>query len=94
MDYSKILEKIPQEKWNPLSEQLIGVILGSKSDEKMKPELANEMLMHMSNSTTNTANGLAVLLKAAVLLDCEKTVTALGDLQLLKVAELIVQSIL
>jgi rRNA processing protein Krr1/Pno1 len=48
----------------------------------------------MKNGTANTKSGLTILLEAAVLVAAEKTVSALGDLQLLKVAELIVQNML
>jgi hypothetical protein len=91
MDYPKIVEMIPAEKWGPLSDQLIGVILNSKNDEKMPNALANAMLLHMKNRTVNTKDGLTVVLQAAVTLDAEKTVTTLGDLKLLNIAEKVVQ---
>jgi hypothetical protein len=94
MDYPKLIELVPAEKWGPLSEKLIGVILNSKHDEKMPNALANDMLLQMKNGTSNTKSGLTILLEAAVLLDAEKTVGGLGDMQLLKVAELIVQNML
>ncbi len=90
MDYPKIVEMIPSEKWGPLSEQLIGVILGSKNDEKMPTALANAMLLNMKEHKTGTKDGLTLLMEAAVLLDCEKTVVALGEMQLLKIAEQVV----
>lgn len=91
MDYPKLVELIPTEKWGPLSDQLIGVILNSKNDEKMPNALANCMLMQMKSGTSSTKQGLSVILEAAVTLDAEKTVTALGEMQLLKIAELVVQ---
>jgi hypothetical protein len=91
MDYQKIVETIPTEKWNPLSEQLIGVILGSKNDEKMPNALANAILMNMKNGKSATKEGLPILLEAAVLVDCEKTVAALSEMKLLMIAEQIVQ---
>ncbi len=94
VDYPKLVDMIPAEKWGPLSEQLTAVILGSKNDEKMPTSLANKLLLHMKTSTLSTASGLTVLLEAALLLDAEKTVGALGDLQMLKVAEQIVQKML
>lgn len=90
MDCPKIVEMIPAEKWGPLSEKLIGVILGSKNDEKMPTSLANAMLLKMKEGKTSTKEGLTLLLEAAVLLDCEKSVGALGEMQLLKIAEQIV----
>ena len=91
MDYPKIVEMIPAEKWGALSDQLTGVILNAKNDERMPNTLANTMLLDMKNQTTNTKDGLITLLQAAVLLDAEKTVTALGNLKLLNIAEQIVQ---
>ena len=92
MDYLKIVEMIPAEKWGPLADQLTGVILGSKNDEKMPSQLANNILLQMKNNTLGTKSGLAAMLEAAILLDAEKTVVALGELQMLKVAEQIVQN--
>jgi hypothetical protein len=89
MDYPKLVEMIPAEKWVPLSDKLIGVILNSKNDA-MPVTLANSMLLKMKEGQAGTRDGLAVILQAAVTLDAEKTVTALGDMQLLKVAEQIV----
>ena len=90
MDYSKLVEMIPAEKWGPLSDQLTGVILNSKNDEKMPNALANAMLLKMKEGKTGTKDGLALVLEAAVTLDAEKTVVALGDMQLLRIAEQIV----
>jgi hypothetical protein len=90
VDYLKIVEMIPAEKWSPLSDQLTSVILGSKNDEKMPSQLANTILLYMKNNTLGTKSGLAAILEAAILLDAEKTVVALGELQLLKVAEQII----
>jgi hypothetical protein len=89
MDYPKLVEMIPAEKWAPLSDKLIGVILNSKNDA-MPVTLANDMLLKMKEGQAGTKDGLAVIFQAAVTLDAEKTVTALGDMQLLKVAEQVV----
>ena len=91
MDYTKIVELIPAEKWGQLSDQLIGVILGAKNEDKMPNLLANTILLHMKDSTVSSKAGLVALLEASVLLDAEKTVVALGDLQMLKIAEQIIQ---
>jgi hypothetical protein len=90
MDYPKIVEMIPAEKWAPLSDKLIGVILNSKKDV-LPNTLANAMLLKMKDGQAGTKDGLAIVLQAAVTLDAEKTVTALGDAQLLKIAEQVVQ---
>jgi hypothetical protein len=94
MDYKKLVESIPAEKWGPLSDQLTSVILGSKNDEKMPSQLANTILLHMKNGELNTELGLTALLEAALLLDPEKTVGALGELKMLNVAEQVVQKML
>ncbi len=91
MDYPKIVELIPAEKWGPLSDQLIGVILNAKKADTLSNKLANCMLLEMKQGATGTKQGLSVVLEAAVTVDAEKTVTALGDMQLLKIAELVVQ---
>ncbi len=92
MDYPKIVEMVPPEKWGPLSEQLIGVILGAKND-KIPNSVANTILMDMKNGTASTKKGLTNLMEVAVVLDPEKTITTLGDMQLLKVAAEIIQGI-
>ncbi len=89
-DYSKLIESVPTEKWGTLSEQLIGVILSAKNEQKMPIPLANTILLHMKNGTANSEAGLTSLLEAAVTVDAEKTVAALGELQMLKLAEQIV----
>ena len=92
MDYPKIIDMVPQEKWAPLSEELIGVILGAKND-KIPNTIANTILMDMKNGTASTKKSLVNLLEVAVVLDPEKTITALGDIKLLKVAAEIIQGI-
>ncbi len=81
---------IPAEKWGPLSDQLIGVILGAKNDERMPNTLANTVLLHMKNRTIATKSGLTALVEASILKKKKKTVVALGEMQLLKVAEQII----
>ncbi|MCW4023837.1 MAG: hypothetical protein NWF01_02240 [Candidatus Bathyarchaeota archaeon] len=91
-DYSKLIETVPAEKWGPLSEQLIGVILSAKNDSKMPNNLAQAILLGMKNGTSATKNGLICLFEAAVLLDAEKTVAALSKMEMLSLAEQIVQT--
>jgi len=49
--------------------------------------------LDMKNGTASTKKGLTNLLEVAVVLDPEKTITALGDIKLLKVAAEIIQGI-
>jgi len=58
----------------------------------MPNALAQTILLNMKNDTSSTKAGLICLLEASVLLDPEKTVGALSDLQMQKVAEQIVQA--
>ena len=90
MDYAKLVEMVPQEKWGSLSERLIGVILGAKND-KIPNSVANTILMDMKNSTSGTQKGLTNLLEVAVVLDVENAIISLGELKLLNVAAEIIQ---
>ncbi len=92
MDYQKMVDMVPPEKWGSLSEQLIGVILGAKND-KIPNSVANTILMDMKNGTASTKKGLTNLLEVAVVLDPEKTITTLSEMQLLKIAAEVIQSI-
>ena len=91
LEYAKLVEMVPQEKWEPLSERLIGVILGAKND-KVPNSVANTILMDMKNGTASTKRSLINLLEVAVVLDVENTIISLGELQLLNLAAEIIQS--
>ncbi len=91
MDYAKLIEMVPQESWEPLSERLIGVILGAKND-KIPNNVANNILMDMKTGNAATRKGLTNLLEVAAFLDVENTIIALGELKLLNVASQIIQS--
>ncbi len=91
MEYAKLVEMVPQEQWEPLSEKLIGVILGAKND-KIPNNVANQILMDMKTGNASTKKGLTNLLEVATFLDVENTILALGDLKLLNVAAQIIQA--
>ncbi len=91
MEYVKLIELVPQEKWGPLSERLIGVILGAKND-KIPNSVANTILMDMKNGEANTKRGLTNLIEVATVLDVENTIIALGELNLLTIAAEIIQA--
>ncbi len=91
MEYAKLVEMVPQEQWEPLSEKLIGVILGAKND-KIPNNVANQILMDMKTGNAATKKGLTNLLEVATFLDVENTILALGDLKLLNVAAQIIQA--
>lgn len=91
MDYAKLVETVPQDMWEPLSERLIGVILGAKND-KIPNSVANTILLDMKNGTASTKKGLTNLMEVAVVLDVENSIIALGELKLLNVAAQIIQA--
>ena len=87
MDYAKFVELIPDEKLGPLSDQLINFILTTKNEGKMPSKLANTMLYNMQQGTIKNKSGVALLLEAALLLEPEKAIGALGELQMVNIAE-------
>jgi hypothetical protein len=87
MDYPKLVELVPAEKLGPLSDQLLNFILTTKNDGKMPTKLANDMLSKMQHGAIKAKTGVAVLLEAALLLESEKTMTALGEMQMSTLAE-------
>jgi len=87
MEYDKLVEAIAVEKRRMVSDRLVDIILTSKNDEKMPSQLANAILSHWQKDILSTQDGLTALLEAAVILEPEKTVTALTELQLTGIAE-------
>ena len=87
MDYPKLVELVPAEKLGPLSDQLLNFILTTKNDGKMPTKLANAMLSKMQQGAIKSKTGVAVLLEAAMLLEPEKTMAALGEMQMPTLAE-------
>ncbi len=89
MDYPKLVESVPAEKLGPLSDQLLNFILTTKNEGKMPTKLANAMLSKMQHGLIKSAIGVAVLLEAAVALEPEKTMAALGEMQLDQLANVL-----
>ncbi|UCD26444.1 MAG: hypothetical protein JSW19_03065 [Candidatus Bathyarchaeota archaeon] len=90
MTYQKIAESIPLEKREKLSDKLLNFVLKSKKESKMPSSLATSILDQWRLGPLTTEKGLAVLLKAAVLLESEKTIAFLEqELQLVSVAKAI-----
>jgi hypothetical protein len=87
MDYPELVELVPTEKLGPLSDKLLNFILTTKNDGKMPTQLANAMLFKMQHGSIKAKAGVAVLLEAAILLEPEKTVTTLDEMQLATLAE-------
>ena len=82
MDYPKLAELVPDEKLGPLSDQLLNFVLTTKNEGKMPKKLATFMLGSLQYGTIKSKFGVSVLLEAALLLEPEKTMTALGEMQL------------
>lgn len=87
MEYNKLIETVASEKWAVLSDKLVDLILASKNYDKMPGQLANSILSYWQRDVLSTRPGLAAVLEAAVVLEPEKTIAALNELQLTDVAE-------
>lgn len=87
MDYPKLVELIPVEKRKNTTDKLVNIILSSKNDNKMPSHLANTILYQWQQNLLTNEHGLSALLKAAVLLEQEKTLTVLEELQLNEIAD-------
>jgi len=87
MDYRKLSEMIPAEKWAVLSDKLIDLILTSKNDDRMPSQVANVILRQWQNESLKSETGLTALLQAAILLEPEKVVVSLNELQMTNVTE-------
>ena len=84
MAYHKVVETIPLEKREELSDKLIDALLVSKNEDKMPTGLANTILYHWQRGPLAGDAGLAALLEAAVLLEPDKMMEILeGELQLM-----------
>ncbi len=78
---------IPLSKLHDLSDKLVDSILTSKSDDRMPSALAKTILHYWRQNLLENEHGLTALLEASVLLEPEKTVATLSELQLVDVAE-------
>lgn len=87
MDFSRIVKMIPESKRQTLSDTLVDCILTSKNDDIMPSALAYTLLRCWQQNLLESEHGFATLLETAVLLEPEKTVAALSELQLTSAAE-------
>lgn len=87
MNYLKLVGLIPIEKRENTADKLVDIILSSKNDNKMPSDLANMVLYQWQRNLLRSEHGLSALLKAAVLLEQEKTLTVLEELQLEEIAD-------
>jgi len=93
MNYPQLVKSIPLEKREKTADKLTNIVLSSKNDQKMPSTLANTILYQWKQNLLSSETGLSALLKAAVLLEREKTLTALRELQLSEIAEKIERGI-
>jgi len=87
MDYPKLVELVPAEKLGSLSDQLLNFVLTTKNEGKMPTKLANCMLSAMQMGIIKNKSGVSVLMEAALLLEPEKTMTALSEMQMTNLVE-------
>jgi len=87
MDFSKLVNMIPESKRQPLSDKLVDFILTSKSDDKMPSALAHTLLHYWQRNLLESEHGLHALLEASVLLEPEKTLAAFNELQLANITD-------
>jgi len=88
VSYKKIVEMIPVEKREELSDKLLNYLLKSKKEKKMPSSLAKCFLSQWQTGSFDDEVGLAVLLEATALLEPEKTTEFLEqELQLADVAK-------
>ncbi len=86
MNYIELVSSIPTEVRQKLADRLVDFILTSKNDNKMPSQLASNMLRDWQKDLLLSESGLAKLLEAAVILEPEKVIGALNELQLTSVA--------
>lgn len=86
MEYFELIKLVPREKRERTADKLINIILSSKNDTKMPSNLARTILHQWQQNLLLSESGLSTLLKAAVLLEQEKTLATLKELQLNKLA--------
>jgi hypothetical protein len=88
VSYKKIVEMIPVEKREALSDKLLNYLLKTKKENNMPSSMAKCFLSQWQTGGFDDEAGLAVLLEATALVELEKTTEFLEkDLQLADVAK-------
>ncbi|MBT8172301.1 hypothetical protein KJN74_05475 [Candidatus Bathyarchaeota archaeon] len=94
MVYKKIVEMIPVEKREKLSDKLLNFLLKSKKEAKMPSSLAHCFLNQWQTGSFENEVGLPILLEATSLLELEKTIEFVEkDLALIEVAKAIKEAV-
>jgi hypothetical protein len=88
VSYKKIVEMIPVEKREKLSDKLLNYLLKAKKENKMPSSLARCFLSQWQKGNFDEPCGLSVLLEATVTVEPEKTITFVEtEMQLADVAK-------
>ncbi len=74
MEYNNLVKKIPRTLRQPLSENLIDMLLESGEDTPVPPSLAKVILHYMQRDQLDSQAGLSSLLKASYEAAPEKTI--------------------
>lgn len=83
---NSIVESIPHTLRGDLSTKLIDIILGSKDKNAVPTDLAKNVIYLWRQDQLASTAGITTLLKAANLVDIDKTCHTLDELGLQKVA--------
>jgi hypothetical protein len=88
VSYKKIVNMIPVEKREALSDKLLNYLLKTKKENNMPSSMAKCFLSQWQTGGFDDEAGLAVLLEATVTVELEKTTAFLEqELQLADVAK-------
>ena len=88
MSYKKIVEMIPVEKREALSDKLLNYLLKTKKENNMPSSMAKCFLSQWQTGGFDDEAGLAVLLEATATVEPEKTIEFVEqELQLADVAK-------
>jgi len=88
VSYKKIVEMIPVEKREELSDKLLNYLLKAKKEKRMPSSLAKCFLNQWQTGSFDDDVGLAVLLEATVTVAPEKTIDFVEtEMQLADVAK-------
>jgi hypothetical protein len=88
LSYKKIVEMIPVEKREALSDKLLNYLLKTKKEKNMPSSMAKCFLSQWQTGGFDDEAGLAVLLEATATVEPEKTIEFVEqELQLADVAK-------
>jgi hypothetical protein len=89
VDLFDVVAKIPKNIRSSLATQLTDILLNAKGGDKLPSSLAKSFLYLWQKDRLEEAEGIEVLLKAAIALDAEATLKQLRESGLSEVADTI-----